>query len=60
LDNSRAPAQHHRLYVQLGYLTGILSQLPLAQGDHDATQGYCAAAMQAADEVDDGQLRPGS
>jgi tetratricopeptide (TPR) repeat protein len=57
LDNSRAPAQHHRLYVQLGYLTGILAQFSLAQGDHDATQGYCAAAMQAADEVGDGQLR---
>jgi tetratricopeptide (TPR) repeat protein len=57
LDNSRAPAQHHRLYVQLGYLTGILAQLSLAQGDHDATQAYCAAAMQAADEVGDGQLR---
>jgi len=57
LDNSRAPAQHHRLYVQLGYLTGILAQLSLAQGDHDATQAYSAAAMQAADEVGDGQLR---
>jgi tetratricopeptide (TPR) repeat protein len=57
LDNSRAPAQHHRLYVQFGYLTGILAQLSLAQGDHDATQGYCAAAMQAADEAGDGQLR---
>jgi tetratricopeptide (TPR) repeat protein len=57
LDNSRAPAQHHHLYVQLGYLTGILAQLSLAQGDHDATQAYCAAAMQAADEVGDGQLR---
>jgi transposase-like protein len=31
LDNSRAPAQHHRLYVQLGYLTGILAQLALAR-----------------------------
>ncbi len=38
LTNSRAPAQHHRLYVQLGILTGILAQLSLAQGDHDATQ----------------------
>jgi phytoene dehydrogenase-like protein len=38
LDNSRAPAQHHRLYVQLGDLTSILAQLSLAQGDHDATQ----------------------
>jgi tetratricopeptide (TPR) repeat protein len=57
LDNSRAPAQHHRLYVQFGYMTGILAQLSLAQGDHDATQGYCAAAMQAADEAGDGQLR---
>jgi tetratricopeptide (TPR) repeat protein len=57
LNNSRAPAQHHRLYVQLGYLTGILAQLSLAQGDHHATQGYCAAAMRAADEAGDGQLR---
>jgi tetratricopeptide (TPR) repeat protein len=57
LDNSRAPAQHHHLYVQLGYLTGILAQLSLAQGDHDATQAYCAAAMRAADEVDHRQLR---
>jgi tetratricopeptide (TPR) repeat protein len=57
LDSSRAPAQHHRLYVQLGYLTGILAQLSLAQGDHDATQAYCAAAMQAADAVSDDQLR---
>ena len=57
LDNSRAPAQHHRLYVQLGYLTGILAQLSLAQGDHDATQAYCAAAMQAADAASDDQLR---
>jgi tetratricopeptide (TPR) repeat protein len=57
LDNSRAPTQHHRLYIQLGYLTGILAQLSLAQGDHDGTQGYCAAAMQAADEAGDGQLR---
>jgi tetratricopeptide (TPR) repeat protein len=57
LNNSRAPTQHHRLYVQLGYLTGILAQLSLARGDHHATEGYCAAAMQAADEVDDGQLR---
>jgi tetratricopeptide (TPR) repeat protein len=57
LDNSRAPARHHRLYVQLGYLTGILAQLSLAQGDHDATQAHCAAAMQAADEASDGQLR---
>jgi hypothetical protein len=57
LDNSRAPAQHHRLYVQLGYLTGILAHLSLAQGDHDATQAYCAAAMQAADEAGDRQLR---
>ena len=38
LDDSRAPAQHHRLDVQLGYLTSILAQLSLAQGDHDATQ----------------------
>src|SRR5829696_3004813 len=22
LNNSRAPTQHHRLYIQLGYLTG--------------------------------------
>lgn len=57
LNNSRAPAQHHRLYVQLGYLTGILAQLSLARGDHHATKGYCAAAMRAADEVGDGQLR---
>ena len=57
LNNSRAPAQHHRLYVQLGYLTGILAQLSLARGDHHATEGYCAAAMQAADEAGDGQLR---
>jgi tetratricopeptide (TPR) repeat protein len=57
LNNSRAPAQHHRLYVQLGYLTGILAQLSLARGDLHATEGYCAAAMQAADEVGDGQLR---
>jgi tetratricopeptide (TPR) repeat protein len=57
LDNSRAPAQHHRLYLQLGYLTGILAQLSLAQGDHDATQAYCAAAMQAAEQVGDGQLQ---
>ena len=57
LDNSRAPAQHHRLYVQLGYLTGILAQLSLARGDHRATQGYCAAAMRAADAAGDGQLR---
>jgi tetratricopeptide (TPR) repeat protein len=57
LNNSRAPAQHHRLYVQLGILNGILAQLSLAQGDHDATQAYCAVAMQAADEVGDGQLR---
>jgi tetratricopeptide (TPR) repeat protein len=57
LDNSRAPAQRHRLDVQLGYLTGILAQLSLAQGDHDATQAHCAAAMQAADEAGDGQLR---
>ena len=57
LDNSRAPAQYHRLYVQLGYLTGILAQLSLAQGDHDATQGHCAAAMRAADEAGDRQLR---
>jgi tetratricopeptide (TPR) repeat protein len=57
LFNSRAPAQHHRLYVQLGYLTGILAQLSLARGDLHATEGYCAAAMQAADEVGDGQLR---
>jgi tetratricopeptide (TPR) repeat protein len=57
LDNSRAPAQHHRLYLQLGYLTGILAQLSLAQGDHDATQAYCAAAMQAADQVGDGHLQ---
>jgi tetratricopeptide (TPR) repeat protein len=57
LNNSRAPAQHHRLYVQLGYLTGILAQLSLARGDHHATVGYCAAAMRAADGVGDGQLR---
>ena len=57
LNNSRAPAQHHRLYVQLGYLTGILAQLSLARADHHATEVYCAAAMQAADEVGDGQLR---
>jgi tetratricopeptide (TPR) repeat protein len=57
LNNSRAPTQHHRLYVQLGYLTGILAQLSLARGDHHATEGYCAAAMRAADEVGDGQLR---
>jgi tetratricopeptide (TPR) repeat protein len=57
LNNSRASAQHHRLYVQLGYLTGILAQLSLAQGDHHATEGYCAAAIQAADEAGDGQLR---
>ena len=57
LNNSRAPAQHHRLYVQLGYLTGILAQLSLARGDHHATEGYCAAAMQAADAAGDGQLR---
>jgi len=57
LHNSRAPAQHHRLCGQLGILTGILAQLSLAQGDHDATQAYCAVAMQAADEVGDGQLR---
>ena len=57
LNNSRASAQHHRLYVQLGYLTGILARLSLARGDHHATEGYCAAAMQAADEVGDGQLR---
>jgi tetratricopeptide (TPR) repeat protein len=57
LNNSRAPAQHHRLYVQLGYLTGILAQLSLARGDHHATKGHCAAAIRAADEVGDGQLR---
>jgi tetratricopeptide (TPR) repeat protein len=57
LLNSRAPAQHHRLYVQLGYLTGILAQLSLARGDHHATEGYCAAAIHAADEVGGGQLR---
>lgn len=57
MNNSRAPAQHHRLYVQLGYLTGLLAQLSLAQGDHTATQAYCAAAMRAADEVGDDQLR---
>jgi tetratricopeptide (TPR) repeat protein len=57
LDNSRAPAQHHQLYVQFGYLTGILAQLSLAQGDHDATEACCAAAMRAADVVGDGQLR---
>ena len=57
LDNSRAPAQHHRLYLQLGYLTSILAQLSLAQGDHDATQAHCAAAMQAADTASCG---PGS
>jgi tetratricopeptide (TPR) repeat protein len=43
--------------VQLGYLTGILAQLSLAQGAHGATQSYCAAAMQAADETGDRQLR---
>jgi tetratricopeptide (TPR) repeat protein len=57
LDNSSAPAQHHQLYVQLGYLTGILAQLSLAKGDHDASQAYCAAAMQVADEVGYRQLR---
>jgi hypothetical protein len=57
LDNSHAPAQHHRLYVQLGYLTSILAQLSLAQGDHDATQAHCAAAMRAADAAGDGQLQ---
>jgi tetratricopeptide (TPR) repeat protein len=57
LDSSRAPAQHHRLYVQLGYLTSILAQLSLAQGNHDATQAHCAAAMRAADTAGDGQLR---
>jgi hypothetical protein len=57
LDNSRAPARHHRLYAQLGYLAGILAQLSLARGDHDATQADCAAAMQAADAAGDGQLR---
>ena len=57
LSNSRAPAQHHRLYVQLGYLTGILAQLSLARGDHHATEGYCAAAIHAADAAGDGQLR---
>jgi hypothetical protein len=35
----------------------VLAQLSLAQGDHDATQGHCAAAMQAADEAGDRQLR---
>jgi hypothetical protein len=57
LANSRAPARHHRLYVQLGYLAGILAQLPLAPGDHDATQADRAAAMRAAEAVGDGQLR---
>jgi tetratricopeptide (TPR) repeat protein len=57
LGNSRSPIQHHQLYVQLGYLTGILAQLSLAQGDHDATQADCALAMQAADAAGDGQLR---
>jgi tetratricopeptide (TPR) repeat protein len=57
LDNSRASTQHHQLYVQLGYLISILAQLSLAQGDHDATQAHCAAAMQAADTAGDGQLR---
>jgi tetratricopeptide (TPR) repeat protein len=57
LNNRRAPAQHHRLYVQLGILTGILAQLSLAQGHHDATQAHCAVAMQAADKVGDRQLR---
>jgi tetratricopeptide (TPR) repeat protein len=57
LDNSRTSAQHHHLYVQLGYLTSILAQLSLAQGDHDATKAHCAAAMRAADAAGDGQLR---
>jgi tetratricopeptide (TPR) repeat protein len=57
LDNSRTSAQHHPLYVQLGYLTSILAQLSLAQGDHDATKAHCAAAMRAADAAGDGQLR---
>jgi tetratricopeptide (TPR) repeat protein len=57
LDNSRAPAQHHRLYVQYGYLTSILAQLSLAQGDDDATQAHCAAAIRAADAAGDGELR---
>jgi hypothetical protein len=57
LNSSRAPAQHHRLYVRLGYLTSILAQLSLAQGDHDATHAHCAAAMRAADAAGDGQLR---
>src|SRR5215207_6233353 len=34
LNNSRAPAQHHRLYVQLGYLTGIWTS-PLGQDTSD-------------------------
>lgn len=57
LGNSRSPIQHHQLYVQLGYLTGILAQLSLTQGDHNATQAWCAAAMRAADAAGDGQLR---
>jgi tetratricopeptide (TPR) repeat protein len=57
LGNSRSPIQHHQLYVQLGYLASILAQLSLAQGDHDATQARCAAAMRAADAAGDGQLR---
>jgi hypothetical protein len=57
LNNSRAPAQHHRLYVQFGYLTSILAQLSLAQGDHGATKASCAAAIRAADAAGDGQLR---
>jgi hypothetical protein len=57
LDNSRTSAQHHHLYVQLGYLTSILAQLSLAQGDHDATKAHCAAAIRAADAAGDGQLR---
>jgi tetratricopeptide (TPR) repeat protein len=57
LGNSRSPNQHHQLYVQLGYLTGILAQLSLTQGDHNATQAWCAVAMRAADAAGDGQLR---
>jgi hypothetical protein len=57
LANSRTPAQHQQLSVQLGYLNGILAQLLLTRGDHAATQAYCEAAMRAADEADGGQLR---
>src|SRR5215213_11824609 len=53
----RCPASGGKSNVQLGYLTGILAQLSLARGDHHATEGYCAAAIQAADEAGDGQLR---